>query len=127
MATPGYIRGISRFTPLMALRMYLELLKILRSSITTILGRIAMRSELVFGAMTHISNRYLLTRLAARATRKFHRPNTRIQDTTNDVFERFTRANPIAAIRSADSLQSLPFVVQVETHSVCEDLERSVA
>jgi hypothetical protein len=27
-----------------------------------------MRSELVFGATTHISNRYLLTRLAARAT-----------------------------------------------------------
>lgn len=25
------------------------------------------------------------------ATRKFHRPNTRIEDTTNDVFERFTR------------------------------------
>ena len=86
-----------------------------------------MRSELVFGAMTHISNRYLLTRLAARATREFHRPNTRIQDTTNDVFERFTRANPIAAMRSADNVQSSPFVVQVEPDSVCEDLERSVA
>jgi hypothetical protein len=86
-----------------------------------------MRSELVFGAMAHISNRYLLTRLAARATRRFHRPNTRIQDTTNDVFERFTRANPIAAVRTADNLQSSPFVVQVETDSVCEDLERSVA
>jgi hypothetical protein len=86
-----------------------------------------MRSELVFRAMTYISNRYLLTRLAARATRKFHRPNTRIQDTTNDVFERFTRANPIAAVRYADNLQSLPFVVQVKTHSVSEDLKRSVA
>jgi hypothetical protein len=86
-----------------------------------------MRSELVFGAMTYISNRYLLTRVAARATRKFHKPNTRIQDTTNDVFERFARANPMAAVRYADNLPSLPFVVQVETHSVCEDLERSVA
>jgi len=86
-----------------------------------------MRSELVFGAMTYISNRYLLTRLAARATRKFHRPNTRIQDTTNVVFERFTRANLIATVRYAGNLQSSPFVVQVETHSVCEDLERSVA
>ena len=86
-----------------------------------------MRSELVFGAMTYISNRYLLTMLAARATRKFHRPNTRIQDTTNDVFERFTRADPIAAVRYADNLQSLTFVVQVETHSVCEELEESVA
>jgi hypothetical protein len=86
-----------------------------------------MRSELVFGAMTYISNRYLLIRLAARATRKFHRPNTRIQDTTNDVFERFTRANPKAAVRYAGNLPSPPFVAQVEIHSVCEDLERSVA
>ena len=86
-----------------------------------------MRSQLVFGAKTYISNRYLLTRLAARATRKFHRPNTRIQDTTNDVFERFTRANLIAAVRYAGTMQSSPFVVQVETHSSCEDLERSVA
>lgn len=66
-----------------------------------------MRSELVFGAMTFISNRYLLTGLAARATRKFHKPSTRIQDTTNDVFERFTRANPIAAVQYAgEVLQS---------------------
>jgi hypothetical protein len=86
-----------------------------------------MRSELVFGAMTYISNRYLLTRLAARATRKFHRPNTRIQDTTNDVFERFIRAYPIAAVRYAGNLPLSPFVVQVETHSVRENLERSVA
>jgi len=86
-----------------------------------------MRSELVFGAMTYISNRYLLTMLGARATRKFHRPNTRIQDTTNDVFERFTRANPIAVARYAGTLRSSPFVVEVETHSACEDLERSVA
>jgi hypothetical protein len=86
-----------------------------------------MRSQLVFGAMRYISNRYLLTRLAARATRKFHRPNTRIQETTNDVFERFTRANLIAAVRYGGTMQSSPFVVQVETHSACEDLERSVA
>jgi hypothetical protein len=86
-----------------------------------------MRSELVFGAMTYISNRYLLTMLGARATRKFHRPNTRIQDTTNDVFERFTRADPIAAVRYVGNLQSSLFFRQVEIHSVCEDLERSVA
>jgi hypothetical protein len=86
-----------------------------------------MRSELGFGAMTYISNRYLLTMLAARATRKFHRPNTRIQETTNDVFERFTRAKPKAAARYAGNLQSQPFVAQVESYSVCEDLELSVA
>jgi hypothetical protein len=86
-----------------------------------------MRSELVFSAMTYISNRYLLTRLAARATRKFHRSNTRIPDTTNDVFERFTRASPTAFVRYGGNLQSSAFVVQDETHFACEDLERSVA
>jgi hypothetical protein len=35
-----------------------------------------MSSELVFGAMAHVSNRFLLTNLASKATRKFHGPNT---------------------------------------------------
>ena len=30
-----------------------------------------MRSELMFGAMTYVSNRFLLTRLASKATRRF--------------------------------------------------------
>ncbi len=55
-----------------------------------------MRSDLVFGAMTHVSNRFLLTKLAASATRKLHRPNTRIQETMNDVLIRFSQANPNA-------------------------------
>jgi hypothetical protein len=54
-----------------------------------------MRSELIFGAITHVPNRFLLTKLAAKATRKFHRPNTRIQETTNEVFVHFSRSNPI--------------------------------
>jgi hypothetical protein len=56
-----------------------------------------MRSDLVFGAMTHVSNRFQLTKLAAKATRKLHRPNTRIQETMNDVLIRFNQANPMAA------------------------------
>ncbi len=44
-----------------------------------------MRSELVFEAVTTLRNRYTLCQLASKATRKFHKPNTRIQDTTNDV------------------------------------------
>jgi hypothetical protein len=58
-----------------------------------------MRSELIFGAMEHVSNRYLLTKLASKATRKFHRPNSRIQDTANDVFVRFSRFSPIPIAR----------------------------
>ena len=53
-----------------------------------------MRSELIFGALTHVSNRYQLCQLASKATRKLHKPNTRLQDTTNEVLYRFRTANP---------------------------------
>ncbi len=86
-----------------------------------------MRSDLIFGAMTHVSNRFLLTRLASRATRSFHRPNTRIEDTANDVFERFTHANPLAGPSYAGNLQSFPCAAQGETNSCYEELEQSVA
>lgn len=53
-----------------------------------------MRSDLVFGALSHVSNRYQLCQLASKATRKLHKPNTRLQDTTNDVLYRFHTTNP---------------------------------
>ena len=56
-----------------------------------------MRSDLVFGALSHVSNRYQLCQLASKATRKLHKPNTRLQDTTNEVLTRFRSANPVAA------------------------------
>jgi hypothetical protein len=86
-----------------------------------------MRSDLIFGAMTYVSNRFLLTRLASKATRRFHRPNTRIEDTANEVFERFSRANPLAGVSYAGNLQSFPCATQQETHSSYDDLEQSVA
>ena len=49
-----------------------------------------MRSELIFEALVYESNRYLLCRLVAKGTRKLHRPNTRVEDTTNEMLERFT-------------------------------------
>lgn len=55
----------------------------------------SMRSALVFDAMTYVSNRFLLTLLAAKATRKLHKPNTRVQETANEVLVRFSRTNPI--------------------------------
>ena len=64
-----------------------------------------MRSELVYSAMTHVSNRFLLTMLAARATRKLHMPNTRIQETVNDVFVRFSHADPIARVPDTGNVQ----------------------
>jgi hypothetical protein len=53
-----------------------------------------MRSDLVFGALSHVSNRYQLCQLASKATRKLHKPNTRLQDTTNEVLGRFRTTNP---------------------------------
>jgi len=55
-----------------------------------------MRSDLVFGALSHVSNRYQLCQLASKATRKLHKPNTRLQDTTNEVLSRFHTNNPAA-------------------------------
>jgi hypothetical protein len=56
-----------------------------------------MRSDLVFGALSHVSNRYQLCQLASKATRKLHKPNTRLQDTTNEVLGRFHNTNPESA------------------------------
>ena len=53
-----------------------------------------MRSDLVFRALSQVSNRYQLCQLASKATRKLHKPNTRLQDTTNEVLCRFESANP---------------------------------
>ena len=55
-----------------------------------------MRSELVTGALKYVPNRYRLTRLAATAIRAFHRPNSRIAETANEVFFRFSLRNPMA-------------------------------
>jgi hypothetical protein len=55
-----------------------------------------MRSDLIFGALTHVNNRYELCQLASKATRKLHKPNTRLQDTTNEVLDRFKGSLPKA-------------------------------
>jgi len=60
-----------------------------------------MRSQLVFKAFVYESNRYQLCRLIAQGTRKMHRPNTRLQETTNDVIERF--GAPVSKVESRNS------------------------
>ena len=57
-----------------------------------------MRSKLVFEAVHTLRNRYTLCQLASKATRKFHKPNTRIQDTTNEVLHRIADADRHAVI-----------------------------
>ena len=58
-----------------------------------------MHSELAFKAFIYESNRYQLCRLIAKGTRKLHRPNTRLQETTNDVIERFSA--PVSTVGAA--------------------------
>lgn len=66
-----------------------------------------MRSNLVFGAARQVSNRFLLVKVASKATRALHRPNTRIQETMNDVFVRFSHTNPLARALDTDAVQLL--------------------
>jgi len=70
-----------------------------------------MRSELVFDAMAYVSDRFLLSRLVSKATRRFHKSNTRIQDTTNDVFVSLSRV--LCAAQAENSLCAS----KVSTHS----------
>ncbi len=52
-----------------------------------------MRSDLIYDALGTVQNRYLLCQVASKATRKFHKPNTRVQETMNEVLTRVGKAN----------------------------------
>ncbi|MBI2682968.1 MAG: DNA-directed RNA polymerase subunit omega [Acidobacteriales bacterium] len=60
-----------------------------------------MRSHLIFGALKPVRNRYMLCQLVSKATRKFHRPATRVQDTMNDVLNRFASSSDPARVMEA--------------------------
>jgi len=53
-----------------------------------------MRSDLIYDALDTVTNRYLLCQLVSKATRKFHKPNTRVQETMNDVLVRVGAEQP---------------------------------
>jgi hypothetical protein len=57
-----------------------------------------MRSDLVFGVAAHISNRFYLCQLVSKGARKLHKPQTRLQDTTNDVLVLLLHSCPIAEV-----------------------------
>ena len=69
-----------------------------------------MRSDLIFGALTHVNNRYQLCQLASKATRKLHKPNTRLQDTTNEVLDRFKDAMPMNVARPEEPVEAVASV-----------------
>ena len=57
-----------------------------------------MRSDLVFGAYSHTPNRYQLCLLVAKGARRLHTPQTRFQETTNDVLVLLYRSSAIVRI-----------------------------
>jgi hypothetical protein len=57
------------------------------------IGELLMRSDLVYEALHTMRNRYMLCQVASKATRKFHRPNTRIPDTMNNVLNKIADSN----------------------------------
>jgi hypothetical protein len=59
-----------------------------KSAIRRLERTLPMRSDRVFDALHTLRNRYMLCQLASKATRKFHKPNTRIQETMNEVLDR---------------------------------------
>jgi hypothetical protein len=60
-----------------------------------------MRSDLIYDALDTVTNRYLLCQLVSKATRKFHKPNTRIQETMNDVLVRVGSAGEAEEVITA--------------------------
>jgi hypothetical protein len=53
-----------------------------------------MRSELVHTVVNREPNRYALCHLIAKATRALHRPNTRLQNTTNEALQLLSQEEP---------------------------------
>jgi hypothetical protein len=64
-----------------------------------------MRSNLIYDALDTVNNRYLLCQLISKATRKFHKPNTRIQETMNDVLVRVGDADESQEVITVSSAQ----------------------
>src|ERR1017187_6754047 len=63
------------------------------------------RSDRVFDALHTLRNRYMLCQIASKATRKFHKPNTRIQETMNEVFERIASSERQAVLAEPENFK----------------------
>jgi hypothetical protein len=71
-----------------------------------------MHFELICTAMKYVSNRFMVTRVAAKATRKLQRSYIRIEETFNDVLVRLIHLFPssieeqrLTQIRTSSQLQ----------------------
>lgn len=62
-----------------------------------------MRSNLIHDAVGTMSNRFLLCQVVSKATRKFHRPSVRIQETMNDILARVGKADEAEQVMAQPS------------------------
>ena len=58
-----------------------------------VLSEVSMRSELVYTAGLRVANRFLLSTLTIKAVRRLHVTNTRVEETTNQVFSDVANGN----------------------------------
>jgi hypothetical protein len=77
-----------------------------------------IRSDLVFGAIGNVSNRYLLTKLASKAIRGMHKPGARIEDTINDVLAHVSRANPIGCRQAQPEPLKVPLLPKMTVPAI---------
>ena len=63
-----------------------------------------MRSDRVFDALQTLRNRYMLCQLASKATRRFHKPNTRIQETMNEVLDKIASSERQAILSEPENV-----------------------
>jgi hypothetical protein len=66
-----------------------------------------MRSDLIYHALDTVRNRYLLGQTISKATRKFHKPNTRVQETMNEVLVRVGKAQEAEAVIELKSAEKV--------------------
>ena len=66
-----------------------------------------MRSNLIHDALSTVQNRYLLCQLVSKATRKFHKPNTRVQETMNEVLVRVGKAQEAESVIEIKSVEKV--------------------
>ena len=64
-----------------------------------------MRSNLIHDAVGTMSNRFLLCQVVSKATRKFHRPSVRIQETMNDILTRVGQADEAEQVMAQPSVK----------------------
>ena len=61
-----------------------------------------MRSDLVFESLHTLRNRYMWCQIASKATRRFHRPATRIQETMNEVLDKIAGSDRDDVLREPE-------------------------